>query len=154
MGYNNSAKAKMIRVAADEKDKKFASAAGKKRLDKDISDQIGGKTTPAQKKGSVAYMSASQERKDLNKMPGAYKQMSKSGTFLTQHMSTPMHMGGSKSGILQTKQGYNARLDETLGSKDGKESQMMQSKKARRDESKGMEKSKDKGAYSSDSEMS
>ena len=29
MGYNNSAKAKMIRVAADEKDKKYASAAGK-----------------------------------------------------------------------------------------------------------------------------
>ena len=103
---------------------------------------------------AAAYMSASQERKDLNKMPGAYKQMSKSGTFLTQHMSTPLHMGGSKSGILQTKQGYNARLDETLGSKNGKESKMTQSMEDRRDESKGMEKSKNKGAYSSDYNMS
>ena len=92
MGYNNSAKAKMIRVAADEKDKKFASAAGKKRLDKDISDQIGGKTTPAQKKGSMAYMSASQERKDLNKMPGSYKEMGDApimmkGSFMSKHCS-------------------------------------------------------------------
>ena len=40
MGYNNSAKAKMIRVAADEKDKKYASAAGKKALNKDIKSMI------------------------------------------------------------------------------------------------------------------
>ena len=38
--YDNSAKAKMIRVAADEKDKKYASTAGKKRLDEDISSMI------------------------------------------------------------------------------------------------------------------
>ena len=35
------------------------------------------------------------------------------------------------------KQGYNARLDESLGSKNGKKSQ---SYKSRRDESKGMSK--------------
>ena len=49
------------------------------------------------------------------------------------------------------KQGYNARLDESLGTKNGKKSQSL---KDRRDESKGMEKSKGKGAYSSDSQMS
>jgi len=52
-----------------------------------------------------------------------------------------------------TRQGYNARLDESLA-KDGKESSMKQSLKDRRDESKGMEKSKGKGAYSSDPKMS
>jgi hypothetical protein len=36
----NTAKAKMIRVAADEKDKKNASAAGKKRLNQDIKKMI------------------------------------------------------------------------------------------------------------------
>ena len=36
------------------------------------------------------------------------------------------------------KQGYNARLDDSLGAKHGKKSQSM---KARRDESEGMEKS-------------
>ena len=51
------------------------------------------------------------------------------------------------------KQGYNARLDESLA-KDGKESTMQQSMKDRRDESKGMEESTGKGAYSSDPSMS
>ena len=49
------------------------------------------------------------------------------------------------------KQGYNARLDESMGARNGKKSQSM---KDRRDESKGMEKSKGKGAYSSDPKMS
>jgi len=49
------------------------------------------------------------------------------------------------------KQGYNAKLDESLGAKNGKKSQSLGD---RRDESKGMEKSKGKGAYSSDSKMS
>ena len=40
------------------------------------------------------------------------------------------------------KQGYNARLDDSLGAKHGKKSQSM---KARRDESEGMEKSMGRG---------
>jgi len=45
------------------------------------------------------------------------------------------------------KQGYNARLDESLGMRNkGKKKQSM---KSRRDESKGMEKAKGKRAYSS-----
>ena len=43
------------------------------------------------------------------------------------------------------KQGYNDRLDDSLGSKNGKKTQSM---KSRRDESEGMEKSKDKGKFS------
>ena len=43
------------------------------------------------------------------------------------------------------KQGYNSRLDESLGAKNGKKSQSL---KSRRDESKGMEKSSGKKAYS------
>ena len=38
------------------------------------------------------------------------------------------------------KQGYNDRLDESLGMRRGKESSKMQSYKARRDESRGMAK--------------
>ena len=51
------------------------------------------------------------------------------------------------------RQGYNDKLDESLA-KDGKESSKKQSMKDRRDESKGMKKSKGKGAYSSDPKMS
>ena len=60
---------------------------------------------------------------------------------------------GDAKGSPAKKQGYNDRLDESLA-KDGKESSKKQSMKDRRDESKGMEKSKGKGAYSSDSKMS
>ena len=48
------------------------------------------------------------------------------------------------------KQGYNDRLDESLGARDGKKSQSF---KARRDESKGMEKAMGKRAYSAVSTM-
>ena len=46
------------------------------------------------------------------------------------------------------KQGYNARLYESLGMRDGKETSKSQSMKSRRNESKGMEKSMGKRAYS------
>ena len=54
---------------------------------------------------------------------------------------------GGKSGSAK-KQGYNARLDESLGARRGAESTMSQSIKARRDESKGKEKASGKRAYS------
>jgi|TARA_R100001443_G_scaffold2884_1_gene9474 hypothetical protein len=47
------------------------------------------------------------------------------------------------------KQGYDDRLDESLGMRDGKESTKSQSFKARRDESKGMEKASGNRAYAS-----
>ena len=46
------------------------------------------------------------------------------------------------------KQGYNARLDESLGMRKGKASTKSQSYKSRRDESKGMKKAAGKKAYS------
>ena len=49
------------------------------------------------------------------------------------------------------KQGYNSRLDESLGAKNGKKSQSM---KSRRDESKAMAKKKTGHAYSGDHNMS
>lgn len=48
------------------------------------------------------------------------------------------------------KQGYNARLDESLGSRKGKKTQSLQS---RRNESKGTEKAAGKRAYSAVSTM-
>lgn len=51
----------------------------------------------------------------------------------------------SLSGGKMKKQGYNDKMDESLGVRKGKKKQSM---KDRRDESKGMEKSKGKKAYS------
>jgi len=59
----------------------------------------------------------------------------------------PYAKGGKK------KQGYDARLDESLGARRGAESTKSQSFKARRDESKGAEKAAGKRAYSAVSTM-
>tara|TARA_R100000657_G_C4560514_1_gene29759 strand:+ start:117 stop:323 length:207 start_codon:yes stop_codon:yes gene_type:complete len=48
------------------------------------------------------------------------------------------------------KQGYNSRLDESLGARNGKKSQSM---KARRDESKGMSKASGDNPYGGDHSM-
>ena len=45
----------------------------------------------------------------------------------------------------ELKQGYNSRLDDSMGARNGSKTQSMA---ARRNESKGMEKSMGKGAYS------
>ena len=50
-----------------------------------------------------------------------------------------------KSDMAAKKQGYNARLDESLGARNGKKSQSMT---ARRNESKGAKKAAGKPAYS------
>lgn len=50
------------------------------------------------------------------------------------------------------KQGYNARLDESLGAKD-KGKKMSQSLASRRKESEGMEKAAGKKKYASDKKM-
>lgn len=52
----------------------------------------------------------------------------------------------AKGGMMQ---GYNARLDESLGMREGREDEMMQSYKDRRNESKGMEKAMGRRAYQS-----
>ena len=61
--------------------------------------------------------------------------------------STGMKKGGSAK---KKKQGYNDRLDESLGARRGKKSQSF---KDRRDESKGAKKAAGKRAYSAVSTM-
>jgi len=51
------------------------------------------------------------------------------------------------------KQGYNARIDESLGERRGAEKNFRQSLKDRRDESKGEEKRDSGHAYAADSDM-
>lgn len=59
---------------------------------------------------------------------------------INEHRGRPMRK--------REKQGYNARLDESLGARRGAERKFKQSLKARRDESKGMEKASGRRAYS------
>ena len=54
---------------------------------------------------------------------------------------------GRKTKPAKKQQGYNARLDESLGMRKGKASSKKQGYKSRRDESKGMEKAMGRRAY-------
>lgn len=111
-----------------------------------------------EKKNLLQYMPIDKKASALNNLNKGYGSQVKSpanmghspmkmqGSFMSKHSQSHM----AKSSPLH-KQGYNDRLDESLGAKNGKKSQSL---KSRRDESKGMEKSKGKGAYSSDSKMS
>ena len=78
------------------------------------------------------------ERKDARE---EYGRLLKEQGYERRHMN--------KGGKVK-KQGYNDRLDESLGARNGKKSQSL---KSRRDESKGMEKAMGKGAYSGASTM-
>ena len=123
-----------------------------------LSKHMGGRVSPLQSKGSMAYQKEDEgspaeltkegQKKILSSETAnpAFKAAIAKETPVAMNQAPTM-----KKGSMAYKQGYNAKLDESLGTKNGKKSQSL---KDRRDESKGMEKSKDKGAYSSDSQMS
>ena len=71
---------------------------------------------------------------------------------LKKRQMNNMNMGGKVKGYMKggKTQGYNDRLDESMGARNGSNSQSMAS---RRNESKGMEKSMGRGAYSGASTM-
>ena len=83
-----------------------------------------------------------QERKDKS------DQLSR----INREEKADMNMGGKVKGYMKggKTQGFNDRLDESMGARNGKKSQGMAS---RRNESKGMEKSMGRGAYSGASTM-
>ena len=59
-------------------------------------------------------------------------------------------VGKESINLVAMKQGYNSRLDESLGARHGKKSQSM---KSRRNESKGASKASGKNAYGGDHSM-
>ncbi len=125
-------------------------------------DKDGDKNEPMKEaaKGSPAKMKDKNSRKshgEMNKKEAQNHKMvyhtAKPPEYDKKNIDKMSKYPIDKPASPATRQGYNARLDESLA-KDGKESSMKQSLKDRRDESKGMEKSMGKGAYSSDPKMS
>ena len=116
-----------------------------------------GAKTPAMKKKSPAKRALVGKQKNL---PENIKKAIKAAPTKKK---TPMKMvksfgnagmvgtakkAGVKKAVKKTtakKQGYNARLDESLGARNGKKTQSL---KSRRDESKGAEKSMGRKSYS------
>ena len=106
-----------------------------RRVDKEIRRNEG-----YMKGGKVKGYKAGGMMKDKE---GRAMAMNKKGMTDSQ-MSDAAGRAMKKGGKVK-KQGYNARLDDSLGARKGKKKQSM---KARRDESKGMKKSAGKKAYS------
>jgi hypothetical protein len=96
-----------------------------KRVLRNLDDEVY-RIAPKERMGGAEGRDARDERRRINREK-AYEK---------RHMN--------KGGKVK-KQGYNDRLDESLGARHGKKSQSL---KSRRDESKGMEKAMGKGAYS------
>ena len=104
-----------------------------KRVLRNLDDEVY-RIAPKERMGGAEGRDARQERLRINKE----KRFEKN------------RMDGMAKGGKVKKQGYNDRLDESLGARHGKKSQSL---KSRRDESKGMEKAMGKGAYSGASTM-
>jgi len=92
MAYNNSAKAKMERVGADEKDKEFASKKGVKKLDNDIEDMVDGKTSPAKmygkSKGPKMESNAQEKKNLMSDNPIASR--ASGGSWMSKHSKSKM----------------------------------------------------------------
>lgn len=84
------------------------------------------------------------------------KEMIESGFPKKQAIAASLTKAGkhkTRGKKMPKKQGYNARLDESLSMRRGSKKKKTQSYKDRRDESKGMKKAAGKRAYSSVSTM-
>ena len=89
----------------------------------------------------LSYKDAQDDKKKLQRM---------SSSIQYKVVEWMPKLGFAKGGKTQ---GYNDKLDESLGMREGREDEMMQSYKDRRNESKGMEKAMGRRAYQSVSTM-
>lgn len=134
-------------MAAVANNPKFAKKAGvPQSVGKDFAKADKGKTF---KEGGMPGMR--QDKRTMRNLDDEVFRIDKEKAFEKRQMNR-MNMGGKVKGYMKggKMQGYNDRLDESMGARNGKKSQSMTS---RRNESKGMEKSMGKGAYSGASTM-
>tara|TARA_R100000458_G_scaffold59906_1_gene72598 strand:- start:1463 stop:2758 length:1296 start_codon:yes stop_codon:yes gene_type:complete len=99
-------------------------------------------TTSKRNKGTTTYV----KHKSKSKSDGVGTKKTKVGHYVGKGTGKKATISKQKSTpVKMKKQGYNARLDDSLGAKHGKKSQSL---KSRRDESEGMEKSMSKRKFS------
>ena len=150
-------------MAAVANNPKFAKKAGvPQSVGKDFAKADKGKTF--QEGGNVSIKSRlksernemEEEERVMNRRPKDAQERKDKRREISrvnrEERADMLNMGGKVKGYMRggKTQGYNDRLDESMGARNGKKSQSMTS---RRNESKGMEKSMGKGAYSGASTM-
>lgn len=150
-------------MAAVANNPKFAKKAGVPqsvgrdfaKADKGKTFQEGGDVDRKSKLKSLRNEIEESERVADRRPKDARERMDKSeqlSRINREEKADMLNMGGKVKGYMRggKTQGYNDRLDESMGARNGKKSQSMTS---RRNESKGMEKSMGRGAYSGASTM-
>ena len=150
-------------MAAVANNPKFAKRAGvPQSVGRDFAKADKGKTF--QEGGDVSIKSRlkserneiEQEERVMNRRPKDAKERKDKRQEISrvnrEEKADMLNMGGKVKGYMKggKTQGYNDRLDESMGARNGSNSQSMAS---RRNESKGMEKSMGRGAYSGASTM-
>ena len=114
-----------------------------RRVDREIRENEGYKKGGSIKDKEGRALAKNKKGMSKSKMADAR------GRAMKSTKTTKAKTGGSKAKMTaKGKQGYNARLDESLGMRKGKASTKSQSYKSRRDESKGAKKAAGKRAYS------
>ena len=134
-------------MAAVANSPKFAKKAGvPQSVGRDFANADKGKTF---KEGGMPNMR--KDRRTMENLRDETRRIGREEAFEKNKMAG-MNMGGKVKGYMKggKTQGYNDRLDESMGARNGSNSQSMTS---RRNESKGMEKSMGRGAYSGASTM-
>lgn len=115
----------------------------------DPSMPMNGSVTAMYNKGAMAYNKGPHAQTSAERYAENAESDMKTGkgtkADIAYDIKKASEKGYKKGTTAMKEQGYNDRLDDSLGSKNGKKSQSM---KDRRDESEGMEKSKDKGKFS------
>ena len=114
----------------------------KSRVVEKMESAAGGKTTIKSKTRNKRYSSKAIPKKRVTKIEGT-KKYNVGPDKMTEFKTTSKTI--KQSPTKMKKQGYNARLDDSLGAKHGKKSQSL---KSRRDESEGMEKSMKRRKFS------
>jgi len=150
-------------MAAVANNPKFAKKAGvPQSVGKDFAKADKGKTF--QEGGNVSIKSRlksernemEEEERVMNRRPKDAQERKDKRREISrvnrEERADMLNMGGKVKGYMRggKTQGYNDRLDESMGARNGSNSQSMAS---RRNESKGMEKSMGRGAYSGASTM-
>ena len=147
--YGGKVKKMMGGGMADKAGARAMPPAMKKRMEMDMMKakpggmKMGGKVKKMNKGGPTARTKhIMNEKEEISRVD---KEIRKNEGYKAGGMMKDKEGRAMKKGGKVKKQGYNARLDDSLGARKGKKKQSM---KARRDESKGAKKAAGKKAYS------
>jgi len=146
---NEAQEPEVAPTGASRRKKKSYDPASDEGIDNSTGKKVGRVQAESQGYNTYGAADPKMHAKQMKAMAGASNSTGDRQKAKAATMRPAKNKIAAKSAMGES-QGYNDRLDDSLGAKNGKKSQ---SKKDRRDESEGMEKSMGKRKYSGDKSM-